>query len=84
MRIYISLWLALAATRSAAIGAAPFEGRIAVLITRGHETNSLLYAAGPEHLRIEVTGSTSPHPINILDLKSGCRHAALPDSPRFL
>jgi hypothetical protein len=61
-----------------------FEGRIAAEVVRGTETTALLYAVGSEHLRIEVTGSDWPHPVNIVELKSGAVTLLFPHNRSFV
>ena len=64
--------------------AGAFEGRIAAELVRGTETTALLYTVGPEHLRIEVTGSDWPHPINVVELKSGAITLLFPHNRSFV
>jgi hypothetical protein len=64
--------------------AGAFEGKIAAELIRGTETNALLYTVGTNHLRIEVTGSTWPHPVNIVDLKSGAVTLVFPHNRSFV
>src|SRR5437660_11050767 len=83
-----SLALLLAAFVAAPIGpvskAAAFEGRITVMITQGSEPTPLLYTVGANSLRIEVTGSQWPHPIDIIDLKSGALTLLFPHNRSFV
>jgi hypothetical protein len=71
--------------------ATAFEGRIDVVITQGNETTPLLYTVGENFLRIEVTDSDSeksragwPHPIDIVDLKSGALTLVFPHNRSFV
>jgi hypothetical protein len=64
--------------------AGAFEGRINAVITRGNETNALLYTVGTGHVRIEVTGSTWPHPVNIVELNSGAVTLLFPHNRSFV
>jgi hypothetical protein len=61
-----------------------FEGKIDIFITRGNETTSLLYTVGENFLRIEVTGSNWPNPIDIVDLKSGGLTLVFPHNRSFM
>ena len=61
-----------------------FEGRIAAELVRGTEATALLYTVGPEYLRIEVTGSDWPHPVNIVELKSGAVTLFFPHNRSFV
>lgn len=68
-----------------------FEGRIDVLITRGNETNDLVYTVGPAQTRIAVTSTNSdssrvvwPHAVNIVDLESGAVTLVFPNNRTFV
>jgi len=47
-----------------------FEGRITAALARGGQTTPLLYSAGTKFLRVEVTASSLPNPVNLLDFMS--------------
>lgn len=61
-----------------------FEGRISAALTRGAETNVLQYTVGAEQLRIEVTSTNWPNPVNILELKSGALTLVFPHNRSFV
>jgi hypothetical protein len=48
-----------------------FEGRINAVITQDNETNALLYTVGTNFLRVEMTATKWPNPVDILDRNSG-------------
>lgn len=48
-----------------------FEGRMEAVSTRGGQSLALLYTVGTDALRIEVTGSDRPNPVDVLDRNSG-------------
>jgi hypothetical protein len=75
--------LAVAAVAGAAEPTA-FEGRINTVMTRGPETNGLLYMVAAEQLRIEATGTSWPHPIDLVDLKSGALTLVFPHNRSFV
>ena len=54
-----------------AVGAPAFEGRIQAVTAQGRETNTLLYTVGTNFLRVEMTATNRPNPVDILDIKSG-------------
>ena len=64
--------------------ATAFEGRIEAGTTKGGETTPLLYTVGTDSLRVEVTGTSSPNPIDILDLKTGTLTLVFPHNRGFL
>ena len=51
--------------------AAAFEGRITATSTQGGQSTALLYTVGTNALRLEVTGSDRPNPVDVLDRNSG-------------
>jgi Domain of unknown function (DUF4412) len=53
------------------ISTTAFEGRIHAVMTRGNETNALLYTVGTNSLRVEMTATNWPNPVDILDRNSG-------------
>ena len=63
---------------------AAFEGRITAEIVQGNETTPLLYTVGGNPLRIEVTGTDRPNPIDIVDLKSGAWILLFPHNRSFV
>jgi hypothetical protein len=61
-----------------------FEGRINATFTRGAETRPLLYTVATPSLRVEITGSTWPYPINIMDMNSGALTLVFPHNRSFM
>jgi len=61
-----------------------FEGRISATLTQGTETNALRYTVGPDHLRIEVTSTNWPNPIDIVDRQSGALTLVYPHNRSFV
>src|ERR1017187_5507518 len=51
--------------------AVAFEGRIHAVLIQGNETNALLYTAGTDLWRVEITATNWPNPVDILDRNSG-------------
>ena len=74
----------LLAAASLALSASAFEGRIEAVFSQGTESTSLSYTVGATQLRIEVTGSTAPTPVDILDLKSGAMTLLFPHNRSFV
>ncbi len=64
--------------------ASAFEGRIDVILTQGAESTSMLYTVGATQLRIEVTDSTAPNAVDILDLKSGTMTLLFPNNHSYV
>jgi hypothetical protein len=64
--------------------ASEFEGRIAATITRGGEVTPLLYTAGTNFLRVEVTDTRRPNSVNILDSNSGELVLLFPNNRSFV
>jgi hypothetical protein len=81
IKLILSIASCTAAISSTAAG---FGGRIHAVMTRGNETNSLLYTIGLDHLRIEVTAADSPRAINLVDLKSGAVTLVFPHNRSFV
>jgi len=50
---------------------AAFEGRLTATCTLGGQPTALLYTIGTNCLRLEVTGSTRPDPVDVLDRNTG-------------
>ena len=63
--------------------AAGFEGKIEIVVREEGETTSLLYRAAGDFLRIEISGSTAPNPIDLVDLKSGTLTMLFPQNQSF-
>jgi hypothetical protein len=64
--------------------AVAFEGRIYVVMTQGNETNALLYTVGTDSLRVELTATNWPNPVDILDRKSGALTLLFPNNRSFV
>ena len=61
-----------------------FEGRITAALTRGGQATPLLYTAGTNCLRVEVTASDRPNPVDLLDLPSGEMTLLFPNNGSFV
>jgi len=61
-----------------------FEGQIEATFSQSGRTNDLKYTVGSEHLRIEVTGSSQPNSINIMDRQTGELTLLFPHNHSFL
>src|ERR1017187_6569665 len=48
-----------------------FEGSIHAAMTRGSQSDVLLYTVGTNFLRVEMTATNWPNPVDILDRNSG-------------
>ncbi len=64
--------------------ASAFEGRIQTVTTQGAQTQSLLYTVATNALRIEVTGSDRPNPVDVLDLRTGTLTLLFPHNRSFV
>ena len=71
----------LAALASTAVG---FEGRIHAVMSQGNETNALLYTATMTSLRVEMTATNWPNPVDILDRDSGALTLLFPNNRSFV
>ena len=67
-----------------AFPAPAFEGRITATSTQGGDTVVLLYTVGTNALRLEVTGSDRPNPVDVLDLQTGTLTLFFPHNRRFV
>jgi hypothetical protein len=67
-----------------ASSAAAFEGRINMAITHGNQTDILLYTVGTNFLRVEMTATNWPNPVDILDLNSGELTLLFPNNRSFV
>ena len=74
----------LLAAASLPFSASAFEGRVEAVLVHGTESTAMLYTVGATQLRIEVTGSTAPNPVDILDLKSGALTLLFPHNRSFV
>src|ERR1022692_581855 len=66
------------------ISTAAFEGRIHAVMTRGNETNALLYTVGTNFLRVEMTATNWPNPVDIVDRNSGAVTLLFPHNRSFV
>ena len=64
--------------------AAAFEGRITAASTLGNQTTPLLYTVSTNQLRIEVTATNWPHPVDIVELSSGALTLVFPHNRSFV
>ena len=64
--------------------AAAFQGRITATFTRGGEALPILYTVASNSIRIEVTGSAYPYPVNIVDRPSGALTMVYPHNRSFM
>ena len=64
--------------------ATAFEGQINVALTQGSQAAALCYTIGPNHLRIEVTGTNWPNPVDIVEQKSGVLTLVFPHNWSFV
>jgi hypothetical protein len=87
MRNTINLKFAIvipAAVALAAQIATAFEGRIDAVTVRGNETNALVYTVGTNVLRVEMTATNWPTPVDIVDLQSGALTLIFPHNRSFV
>ena len=77
--------LALAATlmRQPA-SAQAFEGRIHATITQGNQNQAMLYTVGTNYLRVELTATNWPNPVDILDRQAGALTLLFPHNRSFV
>ncbi|HMJ89563.1 MAG TPA: DUF4412 domain-containing protein [Candidatus Acidoferrum sp.] len=61
-----------------------FEGRINASITQGELRTPLLYTAGTNFLRVEMTDSNLPNPVDILERNSGALTLLFPHNRSFV
>jgi hypothetical protein len=65
--------------------ASAFEGRIAADMTRGGQTETLLYTVSADFVRVEIAGVTKlPMPVDIMDAKSGQLTLLFPQNRSFV
>jgi len=62
----------------------PFEGRITATLTRGSDTQTILYTVNADTLRIERTESNWPHAKNLMDRESGVVTVLYPHNRSFV
>ena len=61
-----------------------FEGHITAVLARGGQATPLLYTAGTNYLRVEITASSLPNPVDLLDLNSGELTLLFPNNRSFV
>ena len=66
------------------ISAPAFEGRINAVMTRGGQTETLLYTVGTNFLRVEATATNWPNPVDLLDRNSGALTLLFPHNRSFV
>jgi hypothetical protein len=81
--IHLLLSLLTAGATLASPGLA-FEGHITATATQGGQASALLYTVGSNALRIEVTGSERPSPVDLLDLRTGSLTLLFPHNRSFV
>ncbi len=64
--------------------AVAFEGRISAVMILGNQTNALLYTVGTNSLRVEMTATNWPNPVDILDRNSGALTLLFPNNRSFV
>jgi hypothetical protein len=61
-----------------------FEGRINAVMTRGSQSDALLYMVGTNFVRVEMTATNWPNPVDILDRNSGAMTLLFPHNRSFV
>ncbi len=85
LRVLVGFVSALSFQPATLLCAAPaFEGRIEAVIAQGSETTPLLYTVGTNQLRIEVTATNRPHPVDLVDRSSGALTLVFPHNRSFV
>jgi len=64
--------------------AVAFEGRIQAVMTQGNDTRTLLYTVGTDSLRVEMTATNWPNPVDIVDRNSGALTLLFPNNRSFV
>jgi Domain of unknown function (DUF4412) len=80
-KFLVSASSCLLAISSAAV---PFEGRIDATLTRGTQTEALLYTVGTNSLRLEITATNWPNPVDVFDRDSGTLMLLFPNNRSFV
>jgi hypothetical protein len=63
---------------------AAFEGRINAVMIRGNQNDVLLYTVGTNFMRLEMTATNWPNPVDILDRDSGELTLLFPNNRSFV
>jgi Domain of unknown function (DUF4412) len=61
-----------------------FEGRINAVMIRGSQSDALLYTVGTNFLRVEMTATNWPNPVDIVDRNSGELTLLFPNNRSFV
>ncbi len=61
-----------------------FEGRINATTTQGNQSEALLYTVGTNYLRVELTATNRPNPVDILDRQTGALTLLFPHNRSFV
>jgi hypothetical protein len=61
-----------------------FEGRVSATITRGNQSEALLYTVGTNFLRVEMTATNWPNPVDIVDRNTGEMMLLFPNNRSFV
>ena len=61
-----------------------FEGRINAVMIRGNQTDALLYTVDTNFLRVEMTATNRPNPVDILDRNTGELTLLFPNNRSFV
>jgi hypothetical protein len=64
--------------------AAAFEGRINTTLRQGNQSQALLYTVGTNFLRVELTATNWPNPVDILDRNTGTLMLLFPNNRSFV
>ena len=63
---------------------APFVGRITATLAQGDQSMPLLFTVGTNAVRVEITDTTRPHPVNIRDRHSEALTLVFPHNRSFV
>ena len=61
-----------------------FEGHIQATMAQGNQTNAMLYTVGTNFVRVEMTATNWPDPVDILDCNSGELTLLFPNNRSFV
>ena len=61
-----------------------FEGRVNATSTQGNQSQALLYTIGTNYLRVELTATNWPNPVDVLDRNSGALTLLFPHNRSFV
>jgi hypothetical protein len=61
-----------------------FEGHINATIAQGNQRQTLLYTVGTNYLRVELTATNAPNPVDVLDRNSGKLTLIFPHNRSFM